>query len=92
MLDPAKVAAAKEADGKAIGSAWRHANRAIEDCYTLNPKAQKAAVFAGWKEMDAYMRENKIEGIAPVVPRPSAAKPSAPAGGDDDAEPAAKGR
>ena len=88
--DPAKVAAAKEADGKAIGSACRHANRAIEDCYTLNPKAQRAAVFAGWKDMDAYMRENKIEGIAPVVPRPSAVKPSAPAGDDDEAAPAAK--
>jgi len=89
--DPAKVAAAKEADGKAIGSACRHANRAIEDCYTLNPKAQRAAVFSGWKEMDAYMRENKIEGIAPVVPRASSVKPSAPAGDDDeaDAKPAA---
>lgn len=68
--DPAKVAAAKEADGKAIGSACRHAMRAIEDCYVLNPKAQKAAVYAGWREMDEYMRENKLEGIAPVVPRP----------------------
>ncbi len=70
--DPAKVAAAKEADGKAIGSACRHAMRAIEDCYVLNPKAQKAAVYAGWREMDEYMRENKLEGIAPVVPRPGA--------------------
>ena len=73
--DPAKVAAAKEADGKAIGSACRHAMRAIEDCYTLNPKAQKAAVYAGWREMDEYMRENKLEGITPVVPRPGTVKP-----------------
>jgi phosphopantetheinyl transferase (holo-ACP synthase) len=42
--DPAKVAAAKEAEGKAIGSACRHAMRAIEDCYVLNPKAQKEHV------------------------------------------------
>ena len=70
--DPVKVAAAKEADGKAIGSACRHAMRAIEDCYVLNPKAQKAAVYAGWRDMDEYMRENKLEGIAPVVPRPGA--------------------
>jgi hypothetical protein len=68
--DPVKVAAAKEAEGKAIGSACRHAMRAIEDCYTLNPKAQKAAVYTGWREMDEYMRENKLEGITPVVPRP----------------------
>ncbi|MDI4633021.1 hypothetical protein J7U46_08160 [Pelomonas sp. V22] len=67
--DPAKIAAAKEAEGKAVGSACRHASRAIEDCYLLNPKALKAAVFAGWKEMDEYMRENKLEGVTPVVPR-----------------------
>ena len=47
--DPVKTAAAKEAEGKAIGSACRHAMRAIEDCYVLNPKAQKAAVYAGWR-------------------------------------------
>jgi len=67
---PEKVAALKEADGKAVGSACRHAGRAIEDCYQLNPKAQRAAVFAGWREMDEYMRENKIDAVAPVVPRP----------------------
>ena len=64
------VAARNEAEGKAIGSACRHAMRAIEDCYTLNPKAVKASVYTGWREMDEYMRENKLEGIAPVVPRP----------------------
>lgn len=86
--DPAKVAAAKEAEGKAIGSACRHAMRAIEDCYVLNPKAHKAAIFAGWREMDEYMRENKLEGIVPVVPRPGASKPSS---NDDDGASAAKG-
>jgi len=70
--DPVKTAANKEAEGKAIGSACRHAMRAIEDCYVLNPKAQKAAVYTGWREMDEYMRENKLEGVAPVVPRPGA--------------------
>lgn len=73
--DPAKLAAAKEAEGKAIGSACRHAMRAIEDCYALNPKAQKAAVFAGWREMDEYMRENKLEGVAPQLARGGASKP-----------------
>ena len=68
LADP-KVAQ-RAADAKAIGSACRHAMRAIEDCYTLNPKAVKASVYTGWREMDEYMRENKLEGIAPVVPRP----------------------
>ena len=74
--DPVKVAAAKEAEAKAVGSACRHAMRAIEDCYTLNPRAQKAAVFAGWREMDEYMRDNKLEGVPPVVPRAGAVKPA----------------
>nr|WP_295130400.1 hypothetical protein [uncultured Roseateles sp.] len=82
--DPAKVQAAKEAEGKALGSGCRHAMRAIEDCYNLNPKANKAAMFAGWREMDEYMRENKLEGIVPVVPRPVLGKPKAKA--DDEAE------
>ncbi len=62
MADP--KAAQRIADSKAIGSACRHGLRSIEDCYALNEKASKAAVFDGWKEMDQYMRENKIEGIA----------------------------
>ena len=61
LADP--KAAQRIADSKAIGSACRHGLRSIEDCYTLNPKASKAAIFDGWKEMDQYMRENKIEGI-----------------------------
>jgi hypothetical protein len=64
---PEKVAAARDADGKAIGGACRHAGRAIEDCYALNKKADKAAVFAGWRDMNDYMRENKIEPVAPQL-------------------------
>lgn len=79
---PEKVAAMKEADGRAIGSACRHAGRAIEDCYLLNPKAQRAAVFAGWREMDEYMRENKIDAVAPVVPRPGERAADTARGGD----------
>ena len=83
-----RVAALKEGEGKAIGSACRHANRALEDCYALNARASKAAVFAGWREMDEYMREHKIEGVAPTVahtaPRPEGKaaerKPALPAG------------
>ena len=58
--------------------------RAIEDCYVLNPKADKSAVFAGWREMDEYMRENKLEGVAPVVPRPAPAASKPPAAADEE--------
>ena len=60
---PEKLAAVRDADGKAIGGACRHAARAIEDCYAINKKADKAAVFSGWRDMNDYMRENKIEPV-----------------------------
>jgi hypothetical protein len=59
--------ARREADGKAVGGACRHAGRAIEDCYTLNRRADKSAVYAGWREMNDYMRENKLEPVAPQL-------------------------
>jgi hypothetical protein len=71
---PEKVAARKEAEGRAIGAACREAGRAIEDCYTLNPKADKAAMFSGWRDMADYMRENKIEETKPSLPHPTLVK------------------
>ena len=61
------IAARKEADGKAIGGACRHAARAIEDCYVLNRRADRAAIYAGWREMNEYMRENKLEPVVPQI-------------------------
>ena len=70
-LEPASVTAARvEADGKAVGAACRHGGRAIEDCFTLNKRVDKAAIYAGWREMDDYMRENKIEAEAPTLGPP----------------------
>jgi len=70
-----QVAAKKEAEGMAIGSACRHAIRSIEDCFQSNPRAGKAAVFAGWKDMDQYMRENEILGM-PSEPEAAGPSPS----------------
>jgi hypothetical protein len=69
------VAARREAEGKAIGAGCRHSARSVEQCYDMNKRADKAAVFAGWKEMNDYMRENKIES-APPPPPPSDAAPA----------------
>lgn len=66
--DPARDAAQREAEARATGSACRHAGRGIEDCYALNPDAGRAAVYAGWREMNDYMRENKIEDVKPELP------------------------
>ena len=59
----------KQLDARAVGAACRHAVRALEDCYVLTPKSAKSDILQGWLTMDAYMRENKIEPVVPVVPR-----------------------
>ena len=66
-----QVAERKQAEAHAIGSACRHAIRSIEDCFKANPKAGKAAVFAGWKEMDQYMRDNQIVGMPSAIESPT---------------------
>jgi hypothetical protein len=81
LADP-KVAQ-KEAEAKAIGSACRHGLRSIEDCYSLNEKAPKAAIFGGWKEMDQYMRDNKIDGIEAKGLKPPAANIAAVASDEE---------
>lgn len=72
-MGPDPRIAQREADAKATGSACRHGLRSIEDCYTLNEKASKAAIFIGWREMDEYMRENKIEGVPATIAKPASA-------------------
>ncbi len=66
-LGPDPRIAKREADAKAIGSACRHSLRGIEDCYKQNDEASKSDIFTGWKDMDQYMRENKIEGVPSPV-------------------------
>lgn len=62
--NPAKEQAQLVTEGKAVGSACRHAGRSLEDCYLLNPESPKSAIFAGWREMNDYMLANGLE----VVP------------------------
>ena len=66
-MGPDPRVAQREAEAKAIGGACRYGVRGIEDCYSLNEDASKAAIFEGWKDMDQYMRENKIEGIRAAI-------------------------
>ncbi|WP_313076984.1 hypothetical protein [Melaminivora sp.] len=91
-LGPDARAQQRDAEAKAIGGACRHALRGLEDCFTLNPKAPKAQVFAGWKDMDQYMRENKLEGAPSVLTQLE--KPAEPAkarrAARDEVEPEAR--
>jgi len=83
-IEPAsQLAAKREAEGRAIGAACRHAARSIEACYELNKRADKAAVFAGWREMEDYMRENKIQAQPAAT---STAVAEAPKDAEEEAE------
>lgn len=61
-------------DSKAVGAACRHSGRALEDCFTLNPKTHQSGVFEGWREMNDYMLANEIEVVKPEI-QASAFKP-----------------
>ncbi|MBU1266848.1 MAG: hypothetical protein RLO04_12085 [Limnobacter sp.] len=61
-------------DSKAVGAACRHSGRALEDCFTLNPKTHQSGVFDGWRDMNDYMLANQIEVVKPEI-RNSAYKP-----------------
>ncbi len=76
---PAAQAAQREGEGKAVGAACRHAARSVEVCFELNKRADKSAMFAGWREMNDYMRENSIEAMP-------AAEPVVAAAAEDGAE------
>ncbi len=56
----AKIDAKRQAEAMATGSGCRYSSRLIEQCYAMNPKMSKAAILQGWREMDAYMRDNNI--------------------------------
>ena len=67
----AVMAERRVAEGRAIGAGCRHSARSVEECYGQNKRADKAAIFAGWKEMSEYMAENKIEAAVPAPAAPT---------------------
>ena len=73
-----ETAASKEADSKAVGGACRQSGRAIEDCYSVYSWLNKAFIFQGWQEMDAYMRENNLQTTEPHLPPVTAPPPPPP--------------
>jgi len=68
--DPNKREARVDAEGRAVGSACRQSGRAIEDCYAIYSWLPKSSVYTGWRDMDAYMRENNLETVEPQLPPP----------------------
>ncbi len=70
--DQVAKAARTDGEGRAVGGACRQSGRAIEDCYAIYSWLPKAAIYEGWRDMDAYMRDNKLETIEPQLPPVSA--------------------
>ncbi|WP_174874420.1 hypothetical protein [Vogesella oryzae] len=72
---------------KAIGASCRQTGRSLEECYSRNPDADKAQIFAGWREMQDYMAKNKLETMVPPAeqPPPVASAPAPAANGHADA-------
>ena len=66
--DLAAKAARADAEGRAVGGACRQSGRAIEDCYSIYSWLPKAPIYEGWRDMDAYMRDNKLETVEPQLP------------------------
>jgi len=66
--NPAAKDARADADGKAVGGACRQSGRAIEDCYAIYSWLPKSSIYEGWRDMDAYMRDNKLETVEPQLP------------------------
>src|SRR5262245_26692321 len=82
------VAARRDAEGRAVGAGCRQAARSVEHGYDLNKRADKAAVYAGWRDMNDYMRENQLQ-AQPPAPESEAVEVAA-ADGDADKAKAAK--
>jgi len=75
-----------DAESRAIGAGCRHAGRAIEDCFAINPRASRAGVFAGWRDMNDYMTTGKIGEVKPLVAANTPPPPEPVAKDDHDNE------
>ena len=64
---------------KAIGASCRQTGRSLEECYSRNPEADKAQIYAGWREMQEYMARNKLDTMVPPAEPVPVAESSAPA-------------
>jgi hypothetical protein len=88
--DPIAKAARTDAEAKAVGGACRQSGRAIEDCYSIYSWLPKAPIYEGWRDMDAYMRDNKMETIEPQLPPASAPGTRRRTAGPDESATGAK--
>lgn len=67
LPNPQAEAAKQEGEAAAVGTGCRQSGRSIEQCLERNETlSPKSGLVKGWREMDDYMRTNKIEIQKPV--------------------------
>ncbi|MGL6069837.1 hypothetical protein [Craterilacuibacter sp.] len=59
---------------KAIGAACRQTGRSLEECFLRNDSADKAQIYAGWREMNEYMVKNKLDTMVPPAEKKAASE------------------
>jgi hypothetical protein len=68
LPDPEAEAKRAEDEAAATGSGCRQAGRSLEDCYLRNEGLNRTGALRGWRDMDEYMRTNKLD---PQPPTPA---------------------
>lgn len=58
------------AEAAAVGGACRQSGRSVESCFERNKGLEKAGALKGWREMDEYLRDNKIAAQQPASTMP----------------------
>lgn len=61
LPDPEGDARKVEDEAAATGAGCRQAGRSLEQCYMRNEGLNRNGALRGWREMDEYMRQNKLE-------------------------------
>lgn len=66
LPDPEAEAKKAEDEAAATGSGCRQAGRSLEDCYLRNEGLNRTGALRGWRDMDEYMRTNKLDPQPPT--------------------------
>lgn len=61
LPNPEKEKEDIENEAAATGASCRQAGKSLEECFKRNEDLNRKGALRGWKEMDAYMREFKLE-------------------------------
>ena len=64
--DPEVEAKKSEDEAAATGASCRQSGRSLEQCFVRNEGLNRSGALRGWREMDEYMRANKLDPQSPT--------------------------